>query len=354
MPNAVSNASSPAHPARHLWGGHCGGTATLAGRDLAIPGVDAGQRGPLPDRQTGTRRLMRQLIGTAAMVGLLLLAGCAAPQPGPGDGMLGNRRPLARVQPPAQTQAQDSRVLFIVLHFTGENLADSLHILTRQAVSAHYLVSDDSPPVVYTLVDENRRAWHAGDSAWQGHAMLNASSVGIEIVNPGPRLQADGSMLFAPYAADQIDAVITLLHGIVARHGITPGRILGHSDIAPQRKVDPGPAFPWQRLAQAGLLPWPDAAQVAALQLRYARALPAPAWFAQQLARIGYRVPGAALVTADTQADASAEGAADAGKIDPALQRVIAAFQMKYRPALTDGLPDAETAALLAAEHRLR
>ena len=273
-----------------------------------------------------------------AAVGLLWLAGCATAPPSPG-----NTAPHLR---PAQ--AQDSRVLFVVLHFTGESLADSLHILTRQNVSAHYLVSDDKPPVVYALVDESRRAWHAGDSAWQGHAMLNASSVGIEIVNPGPVAQADGSTVFAPYPPAQVDAVIALLHGIVARHAIAPGRILGHSDIAPQRKVDPGPAFPWQRLAQAGLLPWPDAAQVAALQPGYARALPTPAWFARQLARIGYSVPSDALGDADADADA------DAGSASPALRRVIAAFQMKYRPALADGQPDAETAALLAADHRLR
>ena len=270
----------------------------------------APQRPPPAPRRHGSATAASTLLALLALSGLL--TGCAAP--------------------PVDTRhaalAQDSRVLFVVLHFTGEPLAESLNILTRQQVSAHYLVSDETPPIVYRLVEEERRAWHAGDSAWQGHAMLNASSIGIEIVNPGPLTLADGSRGFAPYPPAQIDALIALLQGIAARHAIAAGRILGHSDIAPQRKIDPGPAFPWRRLAEARLMRWPDAAQVALLQAHYQAAPPDPAWFQQALARIGYAVPGH-------------------GELDPATRRVIAAFQMKYRPARHDGTPDAETAALL-------
>jgi N-acetylmuramoyl-L-alanine amidase len=241
-----------------------------------------------------------------------LLAGCAAPA-------IDTSHPAV---------GQDSRVLFLVLHYTGENLADSLAILTRQKVSAHYLVGDQTPPRIYRLVDESQRAWHAGDSAWQGHAMLNASAIGIEIVNPGLRTLADGSRGFAPYPQAQVDALIPLIQDIVARHHIAPDRILGHSDIAPQRKVDPGPAFPWRRLADAGLIRWPDAAQVAVLKAHYGAALPDPAWFQQALARIGYAV-------------------SDNGLLDAPTRQVLAVFQMKYRTALHDGAPDAETAALL-------
>jgi len=259
----------------------------------------------------------RRCLGGACALAGGLLAGCAAP---------------AITGPAIDTRyhavGQDSRVQFLILHFTGESLADSLTILTRQNVSAHYLVSDETPPVIYRLVDETQRAWHAGDSAWQGQTMLNASSIGIEIVNPGPVTLADGSRGFAPFPPAQIAALIPLIRDIAARHHIAPERILGHSDIAPQRKVDPGPAFPWQRLADAGLIRWPAAAQVALLQAHYQTALPEPAWFQQALARIGYAVP-------------------DHGALDPATRRVIAAFQMKYRPALHDGTPDAETAALL-------
>ena len=262
---------------------------------------------------------LRRRAGPITVLLASLLIGCAAP--------------AVNTNYPAQ--AQDSRVQWLVLHFTGETLADSLRLLTGPAVSAHYLVSDETPPVVYQLVDENRRAWHAGDSAWRGHSALNASAIGIEIVNPGPLRQADGSIVFAPYPAAQIDVLIPLMRAIMARHGIRGDRILGHSDIAPQRKVDPGPAFPWQRLAAAGLVAWPDAARVARLRPRFEAALPSLAWFAQALATVGYSVPasGAPQATPD---------AAEAG-----IRRVIAAFQMKYRPAQFDGQPDAETAALL-------
>ncbi len=225
---------------------------------------------------------------------------------------------------------QDSRVQFVVLHFTGETLADSMHILTQQQVSAHYLVSDQTPPLVYRLVDEDQRAWHAGDSSWQGHTQLNASSIGIEIVNPGEVTGTDGQRRFAPYPTAQIDVLITLLQRIVARHGIRRDRIVGHSDIAPQRKLDPGPAFPWQRLAEAGLIHWPDAAQMALLRPVYQAHLPAVAWWQQTLAQIGYSVPSH-------------------GVLDAATRRVIAAFQMKLRPQRHDGQPDAETAALAQA-----
>ena len=223
---------------------------------------------------------------------------------------------------------QDSRVMFLVLHFTNEDFANSLRILTQQQVSAHYLLSDETPPRIYRLVDEQRRAWHAGASFWQGSSMLNASSIGIEIVNAGPVKQADGSLVFAPYPPAQIDLLLQLVKDIVARHQIRPDRIVGHSDIAPQRKPDPGPMFPWQRLAAEGLIPWPDPARLPPLLALYEASPPTAAWFQQMLARVGYQVP-------------------DNGEFDAATRRVLSAFQMKYRPARHDGQPDAQTAALL-------
>lgn len=279
----------------------------------AVPAATMCRRaGPMPVGRVGLR------VGPLISLLVALLCGCAAPP----------------INTQHSAQAQDSRVQWLVLHFTGQTLADSLRLLTGPAVSAHYLVSDESPLVVYQLVDENRRAWHAGDSAWRGHSPLNASAIGIEIVNPGPLRQADGSTVFAPYPAAQIDLLIALIRAIVARHGIRGDHILGHSDIAPQRKIDPGPAFPWQRLAAAGLVAWPDAAQVARLRPRFDAALPGLAWFAQALATLGYSVPAS-----------SPQDATDAA--ETRIRRVIAAFQMKYRPARFDGLPDAETAALL-------
>lgn len=245
------------------------------------------------------------------------VGGCALAPPGP---------PIDATTYTAS--GQNSRVQFLVLHFTAENFANSVRILTQQNVSAHYLVSDESPPRIYRLVDENRRAWHAGDSSWDGFTMLNASSIGIEIVNVGPVRQPDGTMAFAPFPPAQIELVIALVKDIVQRHQIRPDRVLGHSDIAPQRRLDPGPQFPWQRLAAEGLVAWPDPDQVRAARALHEAQLPDVAWFQRMLARLGFAVP-------------------EHGRLDEPTRRVIAAFQMKYRPARHDGEPDAETAALV-------
>lgn len=234
--------------------------------------------------------------------------------------------------PPIDTSytavSQGSRVRFLVLHYTEAEWPRALKILTEGPVSSHYLVRDD-PPTIYRLVDESRRAWHAGLSSWKGNTQLNASSIGIEIVNMGLQGPVEiGS--FADYPPEQIDAVIELCKDIVKRHGIPPDRVVGHSDIAPQRKVDPGPKFPWHRLAQAGLILWPTAATVAERLPAFQQQLPDVAWFQQQLALHGFAVPAH-------------------GELDDATRRVIRAFQMKYRPARFDGEPDAETAALLDA-----
>ena len=222
---------------------------------------------------------------------------------------------------------QDSRALFLILHYTVLDWEKSLRVLTTGGqVSSHYLVRDD-PVASYLLVDENRRAWHAGPSFWAGHANLNASSIGIEIVNPGYTDSAAGRV-YAPFSQKQINEVILLVKDIVARHQIRPERIIGHADIAPGRKQDPGPTFPWKQLADAGLIPWPDAAQVAERLPLYASVPPDTAWFQDKLARVGYEVPR--------------DGAPSTRTTD-----VIATFQMKYRPADYSGNPDAETAALL-------
>ncbi len=227
--------------------------------------------------------------------------------------------------PPARSQ--DSRVQFLILHFTNEGWEDSLRILTEQGVSSHYLVRE-SPVEVHRLVDESRRAFHAGVSSWKGQTQLNAASIGIEIVNAGDHPGPDGTLQYAPYPEAQVEAVIALVREITTRHGIRPDRVLGHSDIAPQRKVDPGPLFPWKRLAEAGLILWPEAAEVARRRVAFEAALPTVAWFQAKLAAHGFEVPRG-------------------GELDPATRRVLAAFQMKYRPARYDGEPDAETAALL-------
>jgi N-acetylmuramoyl-L-alanine amidase len=226
-----------------------------------------------------------------------------------------------------QARSQSSRVRFVVLHYTVSDLPTSLKTLTQQDVSSHYLLTDSSSPLFYALVDESRQAGHAGVSSWKTYTHINNSSIGIEIVNPGYSDTPEGRIWY-PYAAAQIDQLILLLRKIVMRHGILPENILGHSDIAPQRKLDPGPMFPWQRLGAAGLIPWPDANRVAGRRAVYEQCVPQPAWFQQQLALHGYAVP-------------------QTGELDLATRNVIMAFQMKYRQSNFDGVPDAETAAIL-------
>ncbi len=225
---------------------------------------------------------------------------------------------------------QDSRVLFLVIHYTVADLAGSIKVLTEPAdeVSAHYLISDDAKPIIYRLVPEDRRAWHSGPSAWRGHAMLNAGSIGIEIVHPGFRARPDGTREYLPFPQAQIDVLVPLVKDIVKRHGIRPERIVGHSDVLPQWKEDPGPTFPWKRLADEGLIPWPDAARVVTQRAVYEQALPDIAWFQKSLAKHGFAVP-------------------QTGQLDEETRRVVSAFQMRFRPTRYDGTPDAETAALL-------
>ncbi len=225
------------------------------------------------------------------------------------------------------SENQDSRAMFIVLHYTVIDWEKSLKVLTTGGqVSSHYLVRV-KPARIYQIVDENRRAWHAGPSFWAGHANLNPSSIGIEIVNPGYTDSAAGRV-YAPFAQDQIDQVVALVRDIQARHQVRPERIIGHADIAPGRKQDPGPQFPWKQLADAGLMPWPDANQVLVKRLQHEVMPQSIGWLQERLTRIGYNVPRT-------------------GQLDEMTRDVIATFQMKYRPRDYAGQPDAETAALI-------
>lgn len=228
-----------------------------------------------------------------------------------------------------QSVGQDSRVQFIVLHYTASDLPRSLQLLTQGQVSSHYLIAEQ-PATIYRLVDENRRAWHAGQSQWNGRTWLNSPSIGIELVNRGYTTAADGQKVWQPWSEQQIDALIALLKDIMQRHNLTPASVVGHSDIAPQRKVDPGPAFPWQRLAQERLIYWPEQHTVATYLKVFNEQLPTVTWFQEQLAAVGYAVP-------------------EHGELDEVTRNVLAAFQMKYRPSLYDGEPDAQTAAMLLA-----
>jgi N-acetylmuramoyl-L-alanine amidase len=258
---------------------------------------------------------------SALTLGLLLaLAGCASVSTTPGGVPIDTSR---------SAKGQDSRVLFLVIHYTVADRPQSLHILTQQDVSAHYLLTDESPPRIYRLVDETQRAWHSGVSGWKGHRLLNASSIGIEIVHPGFKLGPDKQRIYQPFPQAQIDALVPLVKDIVQRHAIRPERILGHGEVTPSYKEDPGPTFPWKLFADQGITPpWPDAARVAAQRVLYETQLPDAAWFQAALQQWGYVIERT-------------------GVWDEQSRRVLMNFQMRYRPTQYSGQPDAESAALL-------
>jgi len=163
----------------------------------------------------------------------------------------------------------------LVIHYTGmKSAAASLERLSDPAaeVSAHYLIDEDG--TLYAMVAEQDRAWHAGVGFWRGETDLNSVSIGIELQNPGHEWG------YRPFPDAQITALIGLCQGILARHAIPAVNVIGHSDLAPRRKADPGELFPWKRLAEAGIGLWPG-------EFR-----PAPADFDlhQALTRIGYDI----------------------------------------------------------------
>ena len=176
-------------------------------------------------------------------------------------------------------------------------------------VSAHYLIDEDGS--IVALVPESARAWHAGVSAWQGRERLNDSSIGIELVNPGHEWG------YRPFPEAQYGSCIALCRAILARWPVPPERVLGHSDVAPERKQDPGELFDWQRLARAGIGRWPGRGA------GHPRSIDE---LQRDLGRIGYAVPRN-------------------GHLDPATCRAVAAFQRHWRPERVDGEPDQETLA---------
>ncbi len=140
------------------------------------------------------------------------------------------------------------RVELVVLHYTAmPGCAEALARLCDPAaeVSAHYLIDADG--TVLSMVDEGARAWHAGAGEWRGEGDVNSRSIGVELANPGDR----------PFAEPQMRALERVLSGILDRHGLAPRAVIGHSDMAPGRKGDPGRRFDWRRLAEEGLSVWP-------------------------------------------------------------------------------------------------
>ncbi|MGZ8282147.1 MAG: N-acetylmuramoyl-L-alanine amidase [Allosphingosinicella sp.] len=204
---------------------------------------------------------------------------------------------------------RDQPVSIVVLHYTG--MADAASAIDRlrdpeARVSCHYLIAEDGQ--VLRMVPEDKRAWHAGRSYWRGLHSVNAASIGIEIVNPGHEFG------YVPFTAQQMDSLVPLLAGIMQRHQVPRANVVGHSDIAPTRKQDPGELFDWALLARHGLA-----------VARPTRGLIDPGWtdsgFLLALERYGYDVGDALAATV--------------------------AFQRRFRPELVDGTIDGECRALL-------
>jgi N-acetylmuramoyl-L-alanine amidase len=178
--------------------------------------------------------------------------------------------------PSPNQNARPGGVDMLILHYTGmKTAAEALARLCDPAaeVSAHYMIDEDG--TIYALVPEHRRAWHAGISYWRGRENLNDVSIGIEIVNPGHQWG------YRPFPERQIDALAELCRAILSRHPIPPENVVGHSDVAPDRKQDPGELFPWRHLAAQGIGVWPaseavsgEGADAALTRIGYDPALP--------------------------------------------------------------------------------
>ena len=219
---------------------------------------------------------------------------------------------------------RNDQISMLVLHYTGmETGAAALERLRDPAskVSAHYLVLEDGR--VVRLVEEERRAWHAGAGSWRGIDDVNSASIGIEIVNGGHEFG------LPEFPAVQIEAVVRLSRDIVGRYGIAPRDVVGHSDVAPGRKQDPGERFPWAHLAQHGVGLWPG--EVSQSRSEH------------------FRVGASGEPVADVQRTLSAIGYGL--EVDShfglEMEAVVVAFQRRFRPASIDGIVDAQTAALI-------
>lgn len=223
-----------------------------------------------------------------------------------------------RASPNHGPRPGDGTVDMLILHYTGMTSAAAAldRLCSAEAkVSAHYLIEEDG--TAWRLVPEERRAWHAGVSCWASRRDINGASIGIELVNPGHDFG------YRPFPEPQMTALEELARGILARHPIPPRHVLGHSDVAPQRKSDPGELFEWPRLARAGIGFWPD----------FTAPDNPPGGITDvqtMLAAIGYDTPRT-------------------GILDDATRQVIIAFQRHFRPSRCDGAPDAETLRRIAA-----
>jgi len=224
---------------------------------------------------------------------------------------------IDRPSPNFDTRAAGQPIDILLLHYTGMETGEAA--LSRMCdpaakVSAHYCIDEDGNCT--RLVDEAHRAWHAGVSAWAGESDINSRSIGIELVNPGHEFG------YRPFPEPQMLSLIGLAGDILSRHPIPPARVLGHADVAPLRKEDPGELFDWARLAAAGIGLWPGTP---------ASITPPPIVEVQEmLRRYGYAAP-------------------QTGVLDEETKGVVVAFQRHFRPGKVSGELDGETVGRLQA-----
>jgi N-acetylmuramoyl-L-alanine amidase len=226
----------------------------------------------------------------------------------------------AHANPSPNHDARTTPIDILLLHYTGMRSGEAACARLTDAaskVSSHYLVYEDGR--IDQLVPDARRAWHAGVASWKGENEINSRSIGIEIVNPGLEFG------YRDFPDAQIAAVIALCRDIIARHDIPVARVLGHSDVAPDRKQDPGERFPWDRLAAAGVGLW---------------VVPAP------ISEGGALAPtqrGEDITMLQTMLAKFGYAAQLTGVYDEATRDIVTAFQRHFRPARVDGIADRST-----------
>lgn len=250
-------------------------------------------------------------------------------------------------------RADECEIDLLLLHYTATPTGeDALHWLTtpESQVSSHYLIYEDG--TIIQMVGEEHRAWHAGVSIWQGMRDINSCSIGIEIQNLGQG--GDGQEL-PPYPEAQMRAVEELCLDIMARHSISPARVLGHSDVAPGRKLDPGPHFDWARLAQKGIGIWPHIDPLATDPLTPDPLADSdsltPSSIEEEEARAKEESGGgseAEILAAQKKLAQLGYGLDCDGVFNDHMKNVVCAFQSHWRQARVDGVLDRSTQVILS------
>lgn len=241
-----------------------------------------------------------------------------------------------------QATGKSERIKFIILHYTVGDNARSLKQLTTGNVSAHYLILNNDDDKIYNLVPESARAWHAGEGGFAGRTILNDTSIGIEIVNDGIAQQHRGALKkgvqdyhpyehYVAFEEIQIKKVAQLVQDLALRYDISPTNIIGHSDMAPSRKIDPGAKFPWQRLyKEYGIGAWYDEADKQLFMNQEAFDAATVQDIKQAFKKYGYQIN-------------------DTDEWDKASHDVIYAFQLHFSPQHLTATMDLETYAILKA-----